>query len=178
MLAKTQKFSDRLANLGFSQESLKMAEGMLVELPDWNQQFETGKTGAKVVRENKTTLAVGLPNMDIDNRAGKQKGHQGKHRRVDSRSLSAVAIPKGNPQQGPRSRSDLVGLRMFEEKPQDCRPRPEPRSPEQKQATQQAQQAAQQQGQTFDTMPPQQQQQAAQQGGEAPREKKPPLCPK
>lgn len=117
---KKSSFSERLANIGFSQESLKMAEEMLVELPDWDKQFNTGKTGAKVVRENKTTIAVGMPDMDIDNRPGKQKGDQGKQRKQDSSTLSAVAIPKGNPQQGPRSRSDLVGLRMFEEKPENC----------------------------------------------------------
>lgn len=94
-----------------------MAEEMLVELPDWVKQFETGSTGAKVKRENKTTLAVGLPDMDIDNRPGKQYGNQGKQSEQDSQSLSAVAVPKGNPQQGPRSRSDLTGLRMFQEMP-------------------------------------------------------------
>lgn len=110
-------FSERLANIGFSEESLKMAEGMLVELPDWGKQFETGRTGAKVIRENKITRGIGLPDMDIDNRTGRQKGDQGKRKEEDSASLSAVAVPKGNPQQGPRSRSDLTGLRMFQELP-------------------------------------------------------------
>jgi hypothetical protein len=112
-----QSFPQRLSHLGFSQESLKNAEKMLVDLPNWDKQFETGNTGAETKRENVTTLAVGLPDMDIENHPGKQKGDQGKQKRQDSRSLSAVAIPKGNPQQGPRSRSDLVGLRMFAELP-------------------------------------------------------------
>ena len=103
--------------MGFSQDSLDKAGKMLVDLPDWGKQFETGSTGAQTKRENVTTLAVGLPDMDVDNRAGKQKGNQGKPKQKDSQSLTAVAIPKGNPQQGPRSRSDLVGLRMFNELP-------------------------------------------------------------
>jgi hypothetical protein len=106
-------FSERLSLIGFSQSALNKAEDMLVKLPDWGKHHRSGKTGASIKRENKTTLAVGLPGMDIDNRPGKQSGSQGKHKQEGSRSLSPVAVPRGNPQQGPRSRSDLTGLRMF-----------------------------------------------------------------
>jgi hypothetical protein len=51
--------------------------------------------------------------MDIDSRAGKQAGSQGKQKEQEEEMLGPTALPKGNPQQGPRSRSDLKGLRMF-----------------------------------------------------------------
>jgi hypothetical protein len=59
---------------------------------------------------------------------------------------------------------------------ENCRPRPQPRSTEQRQATQQAQQAAQQQGQTFDQQPQQQVQDLGRQGGQAERKPTLPVC--
>jgi len=59
---------------------------------------------------------------------------------------------------------------MFEEA---CKKRPQPRSPEQNQATQEAQQAAQRQNQTFDKIPEKKVEEMAKKGGEA--ERKPPL---
>lgn len=181
------RYSTHLESLGFSYESAEKAEEMLLTLPNWKDQFLTGKTDSRLKRENKTTLAQGLPDMDVDNRPGRQEGDQGKHKRQSSQALLPVSIPKGNPQQGPRSRSDLTGLRMFEEpaaagqsgaggKKEECRPKPQPRSPEQKQSTQQAQQAAQQQSQTFDTMPQQKVEELGKKGGEADRKKPLPYC--
>ena len=121
-----------------------------------------------------------FPDMDIDSRPGKQPGSEGKQKDTEEEMLGPTALPKGNPQQGPRSRSDLTGLRMFEEakpKQENCRPKPKPRSSAQQQSTQQAQQSSQQQGQTFDNMPKQQVQQMGQQGGTAERKKSPPICP-
>lgn len=67
---------------------------------------------------------------------------------------------------------------LYEETPKgECRPKPKPRSPEQRQATQQAQQVAQQQNQTFDSMPQQQVQEAASKGGQSERKKTLPICP-
>lgn len=63
----------------------------------------------------------------------------------------------------------------FEE---NCRPRPTPRSPEQRSATQQAQQASQQQGQTFDSMPQKEVQKLGRQGGQAQRQTPLPYCNK
>ena len=251
---------------GFSKEALSKVEQLLYGESQWPEQFATGKTRVRLPRENKTTLAQGLTDMDIDDRPGRQPGNEGKQKEQDSEALFPVAIPKGNPQQGPRSRSDLNGLRMFqedpltgqcnqkekkearqqqrtpeekaadqkratemqgkdvapgadrsaaaqkaavtrkkcgvtgggskvpntnpsgagsgagvgvtfEEAPTGCRPKPQPRSTEQRQATQQAQQAAQQQGQTFDQQPQQQVRDMASQGGQAERKKTLPICP-
>ena len=233
---------------GFTTESLAAVEEMLYGESRWKEQFLTGKTKDNLPRENKTTHAQGLQDMDIDNHPGKQKGNEGKQKEQSSDSIFPVSIPKGNPQQGPRSRSDLKGLAMFDEvkcptpkpkkppelksitdqqqqsnnqgvtkdavpkepKPQDaaaqaerewktqmcaqqkgagqgagvgitfeenCRQKPQPRSTEQRQATQQAQQAAQQQGQTFDQQPQQQVQDLGRQGGQAERKPTLPICP-
>jgi len=74
----------------------------------------------------------------------------------------------------------LKGLAMFEELSatfeENCRQKPQPRSTEQRQATQQAQQAAQQQGQTFDQQPHQQVQDLGRQGGQAERKPTLPIC--
>jgi hypothetical protein len=232
---------------GFTTESLAAVEEMLYGESPWKEQFLTGKTNEKLPRENKTTIAQGLQDMDIDSRPGRQRGNEGKQKEQSSDSISPVALPKGNPQQGPRSRSDLKGLAMFDEvkcptpkpkkppelksitdqqqqsnnqgvtkdavpkepKPQDaaaqaererkkqmcaqkngagqgagvgvtfeenCRQKPQPRSAEQRQATQQAQQAAQQQGQTFDQQPQQQVQDLGRQGGQAERKPTLPIC--
>lgn len=50
--------------------------------------------------------------MDIDSRGGKQVGSEGKQQDVEEELLGPTALPKGNPQPGPRSRQ-LNGLRMF-----------------------------------------------------------------
>lgn len=107
-------YAEHLVSLGFSEESAQKAAKLLESQPDWDNQFLKGDTRAQLPRENKTTIAPSWPDMDIDNRPGKQKGNQGKHKDEDtSRGLSPVAIPKGNPQQGPRSRSDRKGLAAF-----------------------------------------------------------------
>ncbi len=173
---------------GFTTESLTAVQEMLYGESPWEQQFLTGRTTEKLPRENKTTHAQSLQDMDIDNRPGKQRGSEGKQRGQSSESIFPVSNPKGNPQQGPRSRSDLKGLAMFDElgqrgkelsatyKEENCRPKPQPRSTEQRQATQQAQQAAQQQGQTFDQQPQQQVQEMGRQGGQAERKPTLPVC--
>ncbi len=172
---------------GFTTESLTAVQEMLYGESPWEQQFLTGRTTEKLPRENKTTHAQSLQDMDIDNRPGKQRGSEGKQRGQSSESIFPVSNPKGNPQQGPRSRSDLKGLAMFDELRQkgkelsasyeeNCRPKPKPRSTEQRQATQQAQQAAQQQGQTFDHQPQQQVQDLGRQGGQAERKPTLPVC--
>lgn len=104
---------DSFVNFGFSEESAKLAAKMLYQQPNWKNQFRTGETLSQMPREEKTVTALGLSNMDIDNRAGKQKGNQGKHERHSSHGLFPVTIPKGNPQQGPRSRSDVKGMAAF-----------------------------------------------------------------
>ena len=166
---------------GFTTESLAAVEEMLYGESRWKEQFLTGKTTDKLSREDKTTIAQGLQNMDIDSRPGRQRGNEGKQKEQSSDSISPVALPKGNPQQGPRSRSDLKGLAMFDELSatfeENCRQKPQPRSTEQRQATQQAQQAAQQQGQTFDQQPQQQVQDMGRQGGQAERKTTLPICP-
>lgn len=121
-----------LTSLGFSAESIESVFEMMAEGP-WGKQFETGTTGNKTKRENKTTKAPSLTSLDIDNRPGKQAGDQGKNAEYPQESLSHVAIPKGNPQPGPRS-LQLKGLRSFEEPMQGlttnkvCPPR-KPRPP-------------------------------------------------
>jgi hypothetical protein len=102
---------------GFTTESLAAVEKMLYGEINWPEQFRTGNTRNLLPRENKTTLAQGLTDMDIDDRPGRQPGSEGKQKEQDSEALFPVALPRGNPQQGPRSRSDLNGLRMFQEDP-------------------------------------------------------------
>jgi hypothetical protein len=111
--------AERLMNLGFSEEAAFQAAELLFKMPDWNNQFKTGETLSQIPREEITTIAPSLPGMDVDNRPGKQKGSQGKQKRQSSQAIFPITIPKGNPQQGPRSRSDLTGLAAFEETPQD-----------------------------------------------------------
>lgn len=89
--------------------------GLLAFVPNWPRQFETGKMSGKLPKENKITKAQGLPDMDIDDRPGRQKGDQGKQREQSSLSITPGIVAGGNPQQGPRSRSDLNGLAMFDE---------------------------------------------------------------
>ena len=161
---------------GFSKESLNKVGSLLYGELNWSGQFISGKGGTVLPRENKTTLALGLQHMDIDSRKGKQLGDEGKQKKQSSESISPVSLPKGNPQQGPRSRSDLTGLRMFDEA--SCSPGQKPRSTEQKQATQQAQESAQQQNQTFDKLPQQQVKDLASQGGQAERKKPAQNCSK
>lgn len=107
------KFSETLTGLGFSQDAIESVFAMMPE-SQWDRQFETGTTGNKPKRENKTTKGVGLAGMDVDGRPGKQPGGQGKVDGDSQESLSHVAIPKGNPQPGPRS-LQLKGLRAFQE---------------------------------------------------------------
>lgn len=167
-------FAERLRSMGFSEKASRDTAKMLLEHPDWRKQFLTGETEAVIYPEGKLTRAQGLPDMDIDNRPGRQQGLEGKQKYLRSEGLFPVTIPKGNPQQGPRSRSDLTGLRMFEEA---CRQPRKPRSPEQIQSTREAQQAAQQQNQTFDSMPQNQVRDLARQGGQAERKPQLPICP-
>ena len=53
-----------------------------------------------------------LSDLDIDSRAGKQPGTEGKQKGVEEEMLGATALPKGNPQQGPRTKQ-VSGLRML-----------------------------------------------------------------
>lgn len=106
-------FEESLLALGFSEESAKQVSKMLPTVPDWPKQFLTGIQDRKLPRENKITIAPGLPDFDIDNRPGKQKGDQGKQKEQSSLSISPMVVAGGNPQQGPRSRSDRKGLAMF-----------------------------------------------------------------
>lgn len=112
-VCKRSSFEESLSSLGFSQESSRRVANLLSTVPDWPKQFETGIQDRKLPKENKTTIAVGLPDFDIDNRPGKQKGDQGKQRKQSSLTISPIATIGGNPQQGPRSRSDLKGFAMF-----------------------------------------------------------------
>lgn len=140
-------YAEHLQSLGFSEESAKKAAGLLFKMPDWDNQFEKGDTNSQIPREGKKTIAQSLPDMDIDDRPGRQKGDQGKQKHQSSLSISPVALPRGNPQQGPRSRSDLTGLAAFEEQRGDltgeCNQKEkrersqQQRSPEQQQADQQ-----------------------------------------
>lgn len=114
------KFAESLEGLGFSQGTADSLV-LLMSEDKWDRQFETGSTGNKQRRENKVTKAVGLPGMDIDSKPGKQLGEMGKTKNESQESLSHVAIPKGNPQPGPRS-LQLKGLRSFEEVTQGLTP--------------------------------------------------------
>lgn len=106
-------YAEIFRTLGFSEKASKRAAEMITNSPNWENQFRKGETLLQLPRENKTTLAPTLPGMDIDNRAGKQPGGQGKHPKHHSQGLTGVTVPKGNPQQGPGSRSDLKGLAAF-----------------------------------------------------------------
>lgn len=137
--------AERLINLGFSEEAAFQAAELLAKAPDWDNNFLTGETLSRTPRENKTTIAPSLPGMDIDNRPGVQPGGQGKHKNRDVQGLYPMVLPKGNPQQGPRSRSDLKGTAAFEEPKQDpltgqCKQR-EKREQRQQQRTPDQQQA-------------------------------------
>lgn len=137
--------AERLLALGFSEEAAFKAAELLAKSPDWDNQFLTGETLSRTPREGKKVIAQSLPGMDIDNRPGIQSGDQGKHKNRDAQGLSSVVLPRGNPQPGPRSRSDLKGLAAFEEAKEDpltgqCNQkekreqRQQQRSPEQQQA--------------------------------------------
>jgi hypothetical protein len=102
-----------LSSLGFSQGASEKVSEMLPTIPDWDEQFETGKTSGKLLREGKTTKAQGLPDMDIDSRDGKQRGGEGKQEQQSSLSIQASTLISANPQPGPRSRVDRKGLSMF-----------------------------------------------------------------
>lgn len=110
---KKSKFSESLEGLGYAKGTAESLT-MLMSEGNWDKQFETGSTGNKPKRENKVTRAVGLASMDIENKPGKQPGNMGKTESESQASLSHVAIPKGNPQPGPRS-LQLKGLKSFEE---------------------------------------------------------------
>lgn len=105
--------AETFQTLGFSEEASRKAAEMLTKRPNWENQFRNGETLIQLPKENKTTLAPTLPGMDVDNRAGKQPGDQGKHAKHHSQGLTGITVPKGNPQQGPRSRSDRKGLAAF-----------------------------------------------------------------
>lgn len=139
-------YAERLESIGFSPKSAEEVSSMMAEI-DWDKQFESGTTGAKTKRENKTTKGVGLQNLDIDNRPGKQKGSEGKGKNESQGSIGPVSLPKGNPQPGPRS-LQLKGMRAFQEplegvtgsrecppkKPQKPRKPPSETNPEPEQA--------------------------------------------
>ena len=110
---KKGNYSEALESIGFSQESANKVAGMLGD-SSWERQFEKGSTGKKTPKENKTTRAQGLSEMDIDSRQGKQKGNQGKLKDNESGKLPPLAAPSENPQPGPRS-LQLKGLRSFKE---------------------------------------------------------------
>ena len=131
---KKGNYAESLQSLGFSQKASQAVARMISDA-DWDKQFETGSTGMKTQKENKTTKAVGLQDMDIDDRPGKQPGNQGKSKADPGELLGPAALPKGNPQPGPRS-LQLKGLRSFEEPAQGlttgkvCPPK-KPRKPRQ-----------------------------------------------
>lgn len=108
-----KSFSENLVSLGFSVGCSNRVEEMLFMSPDWKNQFKTGETLEQLPRENKTTIAPSLPGFDIDDRPGKQPGNQGKQKKQSSQVIVPMVLPTGNPQPGPRSRSDLKGLAAF-----------------------------------------------------------------
>lgn len=55
-----------------------------------------------------------MAELDIDSSPGKQPGTEGKQKDIEPEMMSPVALPKGNPQPGPRSKQ-LTGMRMFSE---------------------------------------------------------------
>ena len=97
--------SERLAGIGFSSTSLHEAEELLNRSPNWDNQFRKGRTLLSTPKENKITVAPSLPGFDIDNDPGKQPGDQGKLKDNESMAIFPVSLPKGDPQQGPRSKS-------------------------------------------------------------------------
>lgn len=129
-------FSDNIRSLGFSQDAADFVAQMISE-SDWDRQFETGRTGRKTTRKGGSVKAKGLTDLDVDSKPGVQRGNQGKVQPKDQgqESLSPVAIPKGNPQPGPRS-IEQKGLKAFQEPTQGltptkiCPPR-KPRKPSQ-----------------------------------------------
>ena len=110
---KKSNYEESLQSIGFSQKASQAVARMISDA-DWDKQFETGSTGMKTQKEDKTTKAVGLQDMDIDNRPGKQPGNQGKSKADPGELLGPAALPKGNPQSGPRS-LQLKGMRSFQE---------------------------------------------------------------
>lgn len=110
---KPSDYYEKLTALGFSEETARKASQMMYDNPDWVNQFQKGDTLSQLPREEKITIAPSFPGFDIDNRPGKQRGSQGKNKTVPSQGIYPVTIPKGNPQQGPRSRSDLTGMAAF-----------------------------------------------------------------
>lgn len=108
-------YAEHLVNLGFSEEAAFEAAELLSKAPDWDNHFLTGETLSRTPREERTVIAPSLPGMDIDNRPGRQPGSQGKHKNRDAQGIYPMMLPWGNPQQGPRSRSDLKGMAAFEE---------------------------------------------------------------
>lgn len=107
-------YAETLMALGFSEESAKKAAKLLGLEPDWDNQFAKGDTLAQLPREDKKTIAPSFQGFDIDNRPGLQPGKQGRSKGQDaSQGIYPSMLPQGNPQQGPRSRSDLTGLAAF-----------------------------------------------------------------
>ena len=116
---------------GFSSESLLAVAAMLeFDELDWDKQFNTGKRPGP---QKKGNFNTGLKEAKGPAEAT-QKLLKGV-KLAPSEGLSPVALPKGNPQQGPRSKT-LDGLAMFEEQPQTCPPKkPQtPKPPQQQQA--------------------------------------------
>lgn len=104
------KYSESLQSMGFSPDAAEQVTKMFSEL-DWEKQFETGKTSGRIDNQKLGGYGKGLSELDIDSRSGKQPGNQGKQK-TESEMISPVAYPKGNPQQGPRTRQ-VSGLRMI-----------------------------------------------------------------
>ena len=107
-------YLERMKSFGFTEESADFVAKALSG-GSWENQFETGKSpGPAPERENTITEAKGLQNLDIDSKAGKQKGNQGRDSEDGQLAITPNAIPRGNPQQGPRS-LQLKGMRAFQE---------------------------------------------------------------
>lgn len=114
-------YSDSLKSLGFSEESADFVAQMISD-SEWAKQFETGAMQGPSAKKEKKVKAKGLPNLDIDSRPGKQKGNQGRTTRDSGqKGLMPAALPKGNPQSGPRS-IEQNGLKAFQESPQGLTP--------------------------------------------------------
>jgi hypothetical protein len=111
------KYAEQLQSIGYSEEtSLKVAEMLYGESPDWAKQFKTGDPGRNNQQNYETDPWFIRNNnrpADIDSRPGKQKGTQGKQAvNDDSEMLSAPSLPRSPAQPGPPSK-EVFGLRAL-----------------------------------------------------------------
>jgi hypothetical protein len=114
-------YSDSLKGLGFSEESADFVAQMISD-SEWAKQFETGSMKGPSNNGGGTIKAKGLSNLDIDSRPSKQKGNQGKVTQDGGQEgLMPAALPKGNPQPGPRS-IEQKGFKAFQEPAQGLTP--------------------------------------------------------